>query len=278
MKIISEILSNMKAIPINGLFLFVGIDSFDTEIIKVIEPPVRNKFNYYRCDNKFHTWIIEEFYKIRLCEKNQILILMNGDETFIYSVEKTIQLIDKTNGLLVKRHRKGGQSSIRFSRLAEESRHHYTERVMDLLKKNNIDINSTIIVSGSRELGNDMEKLLIKRSWKHVLYVEKWLNFTTITIRQNETEILEFFDSLHRESKEKEIKLFIDEIAEMSDLVVYLQDLKDELQVEKIICNEDVKKEDWWPEDKIFIVRINSPLYSRLKQFGGVIGKLYKNN
>lgn len=284
LKIILEVLSNLKKIGENGLFIFVGIDNNDNEIVKIMVPPMLSKYSYYRCCNKFHTWKIEEFYKIQVLEKIQILILINGDDALVYTVSLggMIKLLNRTCGLLIKRQRKGGQSSIRFARLAEESRHSYLCKVIDLLVKSEINTTTKIVISGSRELGQDLEKLLIKRSWKDACYFDKWINFDFTFVKRNEAEILKFFDSLERNQKEIEIKNFIDRIADNSNFVCYHEDLKDKSNdnfnsIKRIICNEDIKRLDWWPKEKIYIVNMDSPLYVVLKRFGGLIAECYKN-
>lgn len=277
LKIIDGILFKIKVIPPTGLFLFVGIDKNDNEIVEIVEPPVANKLAYYRCDNKFHTWIVEDIFKPKLCATNQILVLITGDEARFYRVGKTVSYIGSTQGLLIKRHRKGGQSSIRFARLAEESRHHYTEKIITDLKSKGIDTTAMIIVSGSRELGKDLVALLNKRSWKDASYTEEWINFNNDTTRRNEAEIISFFDNIERKEKEAEINEFMNNIHDVKgDVIGYYTDLiVEERPVERIICNEDVKKIDWWPENKVYIVRMDSPLYVKLKKFGGVVCKFF---
>lgn len=75
----------------------------------------------YLCDKRFHT---EEFYEFfePLDEKQQHgLVLGNGDtmEFYILNGQTTrlIKTISVAGGVRVKQHKKGGQSSVRFSRI-----------------------------------------------------------------------------------------------------------------------------------------------------------------
>jgi hypothetical protein len=94
-------------------FIFIGI--------------IVSQLFYYNCGNKFNTDIIQPYFKLH----SGSIIFVNGDQCLIY--EHTIEFRKKKHitANLIKRHHKGGQSSIRFARLAEESRLHYVTHIID---------------------------------------------------------------------------------------------------------------------------------------------------
>lgn len=79
------------------------------------------------------------------------IIFANGKECIIYEYQN--QFIKKKHIIanLIKRHKKGGQSSVRFARLADESRIHYVSYIIDNL--NNIKTNNNWLF-GSEEITN----------------------------------------------------------------------------------------------------------------------------
>lgn len=144
----------------NGLYLFVGIDEYDKEYIKCVKPLIMNEHFIYNCGSKFETSMLE----MEITKTNDIyyFILINGYETSIYKYDGIFRIIERINGNLIKRQKKGGQSSVRFSRLAEESRHIYITRIIDkinILCKNG----KKSWIFGSNELKNDLlnSKLLL---------------------------------------------------------------------------------------------------------------------
>jgi hypothetical protein len=133
-----------------GLVIYIGIDEYNNEIFEILEPLILLNNFYYRCSDKFE---IDRF--INLFEDNNsrniFITLVDGNQCIIYELNKG-QLIKKSqlNANLIKRHKKGGQSAVRFGRLAEESRQTYITLIMDKLK---IYINNNpCLLFGSNEL------------------------------------------------------------------------------------------------------------------------------
>jgi hypothetical protein len=115
----------------NGLFIYVGIDEFAIEIFELIEPNVICDIFYYNCGNKFNTDIIKKYLETH----TGTIIFANGKECIIYEHKNEFIKKKHINANLIKRHSKGGQSQVRFGRLAEESRTHYVSYVVEHLNK-----------------------------------------------------------------------------------------------------------------------------------------------
>jgi len=128
LRVIQEYFSTHK-IDENGLLLFAGINENEEEIFKVFVPKIKLNMFYYNCGN---TFIIDRFLHL-FNEIDGYIIFANGDICNIYKFENTFIKLKSLNANLIKRQRKGGQSAVRFSRLAEESRHEYIIRVIDCI-------------------------------------------------------------------------------------------------------------------------------------------------
>lgn len=133
----------------NGLILFAGINEFNDEIMEVIDlkDGVRLDVFHYNCSKKFDTDIAFKY--VQSCEGS--IVFANGNECMIYSFEGgTFTRKKHLSANLQKRQRKGGMSSLRIARLAEESRHNYVVHAIDylnqLVTKNNWIFGSNEIV------------------------------------------------------------------------------------------------------------------------------------
>lgn len=82
-KRILEALGKYKNIPDNGLFIFAGITDKEEEPLILLEPPYPSRHRYYCCDNKFHVWMVEDFYKEQKCGQGEILILIKGERSYL---------------------------------------------------------------------------------------------------------------------------------------------------------------------------------------------------
>lgn len=163
-----------------GLCCFVAITIDDEEICEIHEPLIANDRFVYRCDDKFD---IEEWKKLFLPMKNVCgLVFVSGDVSILYQCQNSkedivLEKVAQIKSSLINRQKKGGQSSVRFSRLAEESRHRYVSAVMDTMKKkwsNTI----TMYLFGSRELRNSLCCLIKKtNSFKSVQETDELLRW-----------------------------------------------------------------------------------------------------
>jgi hypothetical protein len=114
-----------------GLFIFAGIDEYEEEIFELVEPIIKCDHFKYTCSNKFDIFSIKDY----LSEYSGTIIFANGKECLIYEYKNDFIKKKHINANLIKRHGKGGQSQVRFSRLAEESRTHYVSYIIDHLNE-----------------------------------------------------------------------------------------------------------------------------------------------
>lgn len=131
-RILTKILENVDIKKYsNGVFVYAGIDEYKQEILEIIEPVMKLDIFSYNCSNKFDTDIIQKY----LISYSGSIIFANGKECIIYEYVNQFIKRKHINANLIKRHKKGGQSQLRFSRLADESRVHYVSYIIENLNK-----------------------------------------------------------------------------------------------------------------------------------------------
>jgi len=132
----------------NGVLFLYGINRSSNLISKIISPPSPITEFYYKCNKHFDT---DRFTQLFTTKPIGHVVFIDGEECMIYQYNGNWKKIKSITANLTKRHTKGGQSSVRFSRLAEESRANYITRVVDWINQL-ITINKNNFVFGGREL------------------------------------------------------------------------------------------------------------------------------
>lgn len=168
-------------VPPNGLVLFVGTIltdegkekkvSFDFEPHKPINTWVIDNINIrtltdlsfsslYLCDNKFHTEALSELLE---SDSKFGFIVMDGNGSLFGTLAgNTRDVIHKFTVDLPKKHGRGGQSALRFSRLRDEKRHNYVRKVAELAVQHfitNDKVNvSGLVLAGSADFKTELSQ------------------------------------------------------------------------------------------------------------------------
>ncbi len=263
----------------NGHLLYLGINLLGTEICELIIPPNPvMKFTYF-CGKEFITAPFKELF-------NDLpvgyVIFISGDECLIYShTGITWTKLKSLNGNLIKRHNKGGQSSVRFSRLAEESRHHYIVYCSDYINKLIPCLPSTRIhIYGSEELKTKLMAYEGLKNYK-LLTGPVFYSFTQDTIKDkyfNDLFAKSDFDGMTRNNELIELintnpdrLLFnLDEIIENLDMVEYICICQPKLYTQNMGNNLIPEL----TQKPTYVLDIRTPEYSQLKDYQ-IIGKLF---
>lgn len=130
----------------------------------LLEPPKKITKTFYTCDKQFHLDPILEMFKTETCFG---IIFVTGK---MYSFHKIIKSGDHMESKkivadtvdLPNKHRKGGQSSVRFARLHDEREDAYIKKLGELVVKTFMSNNNTnhliekLIIAGP----GDKKKLL----------------------------------------------------------------------------------------------------------------------
>ncbi|KAF9068340.1 hypothetical protein BDP27DRAFT_1392802 [Rhodocollybia butyracea] len=129
--------------------------SFDFEPHK---PSTR--MSLYLCDNKFHTEALSELLE---SDSRFGFIVMDGNGTLFGTLAgNTREVIHKFTVDLPKKHGRGGQSALRFSRLRDEKRHNYVRKVAELAVQHfitNDKVNVTgLVLAGSADFKTELSQ------------------------------------------------------------------------------------------------------------------------
>jgi peptide chain release factor subunit 1 len=123
-------IKDMKKMPVNGLAIFGGAG-----YLEIVDPPIPLRRNIYRCDSRFHVEPIIE--TIQSIGEPVGIICLNGDGLLLGIANGSRREIKhKYSVSLPQKHGRGGQSALRFSRLADEARHNYIMRCVELCCSN----------------------------------------------------------------------------------------------------------------------------------------------
>ncbi|KDQ59599.1 hypothetical protein JAAARDRAFT_126635 [Jaapia argillacea MUCL 33604] len=151
-------------VPPNGLVLFVGTILTDEGKEKKVsfdfEPHKPINTSLYLCDNKFHTEALQELLE---SDSKFGFIVMDGNGTLFGTVAgNTREVIHKFTVDLPKKHGRGGQSALRFSRLRDEKRHNYVRKVAELAVQHYISadrVNVTgLVLAGSADFKTELSQ------------------------------------------------------------------------------------------------------------------------
>ncbi|KAI5451849.1 translation termination factor eRF1 [Naganishia albida] len=151
-------------VPPNGLVLFVGTILTDEGKEKKVsfdfEPHKPINTSLYLCDNKFHTEALQELLE---SDSKFGFIVMDGNGTLFGTLAGNAkELIQKFTVDLPKKHGRGGQSALRFSRLRDEKRHNYVRKVGELAVQHfitNDKVNvAGLVLAGSADFKTELSQ------------------------------------------------------------------------------------------------------------------------
>lgn len=153
-----------NSVPKNGLVVYCGEVITDEGKEKKLnidfEPFKPINTSLYLCDNKFHVEALSE-----LLEDDDRFgfIIMDGNGALFGAVTgNTREILHKFTVDLPKKHGRGGQSAVRFSRLREEKRHNYVRKVAEVAVQNFITADKVnvkgLILAGSADFKTELSK------------------------------------------------------------------------------------------------------------------------
>lgn len=151
-------------VPTNGLVVYCGDVITDEGKEKKLnidfEPFKPINTSLYLCDNKFHVEALNE-----LLENDDRFgfIVMDGNGALFGAVlGNTREVLHKFTVDLPKKHGRGGQSALRFSRLRDEKRHNYVRKVAEVAVQNFVTADKVnvkgLILAGSADFKTELSK------------------------------------------------------------------------------------------------------------------------
>ena len=144
-------------VPDNGLVVYCGTvltpEGKEKKVNFSFEPFKPINTSLYLCDNKFHTEALSELLE---SDARFGFVIMDGNGPLFGVVSgNTRTVLHKFSVDLPKKHGRGGQSALRFSRLREEARHNYVRKVAELASQHFITDNKVnvtgIVLAGSAD-------------------------------------------------------------------------------------------------------------------------------
>ncbi len=150
-------------VPDNGLVIYCGTVMTDEGKEKKVnidlEPFKPINTSLYMCDNKFHVEALAE-----LLESDQKFgfIVMDGNGALFGTLcGNTREVLNKITVDLPKKHGRGGQSALRFSRLRVEKRHNYVRKVAEIsvqmfITNDKVNV-AGLVLAGSADFKNELK-------------------------------------------------------------------------------------------------------------------------
>ncbi|KAI8371736.1 peptide chain release factor eRF/aRF subunit 1 [Radiomyces spectabilis] len=151
-------------VPRNGLVVYCGTIITDEGKEKKVnidfEPHKPINTSLYLCDNKFHTEALSDLLE---ADAKFGFIVMDGNGTLFGTLAgNTRDVVHKFQVDLPKKHGRGGQSALRFSRLRDEKRHNYVRKVAELATQffiTNDKVNvSGLVLAGSADFKTELSQ------------------------------------------------------------------------------------------------------------------------
>ena len=215
-------------IPENGIIVYAGVNEYNKEVFETFIPKIKLNVFYYNCGK---TFAIDRFMNL-FNDVSGHIIFANGDNCFIYEFKGTFVKIKSINANLIKRHSKGGQSALRFSRLAEESRHAYVIYVIDYINK--LCLSGNCWIFGSSEI----VKMILGRGELLVkLNNGGFLDFNNDTIKDINKWLAYLTNVEVDDNILQEIVLYLDTNPDMLDF-----DLENMGDMKYYLTHEDIEK------------------------------------
>ncbi|KAI3655912.1 hypothetical protein MP638_005775 [Amoeboaphelidium occidentale] len=151
-------------VPDNGLVLYTGTivtdEGKEKKITIDFEPFKPINTSLYLCDNKFHT---EALAQLLESDSKFGFIIMDGNGALFGTVSgNTREVLTKYEVDLPKKHGRGGQSAMRFSRLRDEKRRNYVRKVAETATQcfitNDMPNVTGLILAGSADFKTELSQ------------------------------------------------------------------------------------------------------------------------
>ncbi|KAJ1951680.1 translation termination factor eRF1 [Linderina pennispora] len=150
--------------PPNGLVVYCGTimteEGKEKKVNIDFEPFKPVNTSLYMCDNKFH---VEALAELLETDARFGFIVMDGNGTLFGSLcGSNREVLHKFTVELPKKHGRGGQSALRFSRLRDEKRHNYVRKVAEtavqmFITNDKVNV-AGLILAGSADFKSDLHK------------------------------------------------------------------------------------------------------------------------
>ncbi|ODV87843.1 hypothetical protein CANARDRAFT_5156 [[Candida] arabinofermentans NRRL YB-2248] len=151
-------------VPPNGLVIYCGeviTESGKEKKLTIgFEPFKPINTSLYRCDSKFRTEALSEL--LESDDRFGFIVMDGNGALFGVLSGNTREVLHKFTVDLPKKHGRGGQSALRFSRLRDEKRHNYVRKVAEVAVQNFITADKVnvagLILAGSADFKTELSR------------------------------------------------------------------------------------------------------------------------
>lgn len=141
-KILAQ-LNEMKKVPTKGIIIFASSESAE-----LVEPPVTNYSNIYRCGSDFYKEPLKLMKDEEAGEKYGMILIDNKEATIAWFRGKSFVSLWHGDSRVMGKHSKGGQSQRRFERDHEEQLKKWQRKIADKANQIFQDMKITNIIVG----------------------------------------------------------------------------------------------------------------------------------
>lgn len=155
---IKHALKTLREVPENGLAIFSGAGRID-----LVTPANPLRASLYRCDRRFH---VDEVIAANAAGGRPMgVVVLDGDGVLVGVCDGTRRTVAARLAVdLPSKHGRGGQSALRFSRLAEEARTNYVTKARELvaraLMREGVPWVTAVVLGGVGELKHRLRDAL----------------------------------------------------------------------------------------------------------------------
>jgi hypothetical protein len=283
-RVLKMLIEKIKLLPSSSPFGFcflAGIDDQDKELMSVIPLELPVKRFIYSCGSKFRLDDLPLGRKANQSSIQGLVVLMSGDQAQFYQAcGEALLPKGKTDANLVKRQKKGGQSAVRFSRLAEESRHGFIVRCVDALVVLQANQKLPLWIYGAHELSTDLMVALKKTKGPKaaIEFVPATWTDLNAWISKERKHIVDRINTSKGDRKEElTVDQTMDALQRNSDRFCFgPKEVKaNEKDLELIIACSTSMESKQEKLSSIIVLDKHSPHYGTVQKFGGMIGLRY---
>jgi hypothetical protein len=255
----------------NGILIFIGVNVRGNLINKIIEPPNLVSIFTYHCGATFQLSDFDHLFEDR---ENGCVMFLGGSLCLIYKFSHgKFEKVKEYDPNLINRQGRGGSSSNRISRITENSRTEFVDRVIDWIN-DNIKSSNNYVFGGLELIGMFLESKKLKSSFKqgksHHVFDKKTINSSYfIDLMKKEIDISKYCKEILEllETDSEKLLFSIDEIIEFEPIVEYCI----------FICQNNLDRNNIPTKRSIpiFDVSISCPFYEKFKGYKVIAKKYY---
>lgn len=210
----------------------------------LIEPSKKINKTFYKCDKCFHLEPILEMFKSETCFG---IIFITGKRYEMYKIIESgthieSKKIASADVDLPNKHRKGGQSSVRFARLHDEREATYIKQIGELAVRLFMSNNNTqyliekLAIVGPGDKKNMLaQDDLVKKYFKNNLIIQNIPDLTEQTISETISKSKQWFKASHS-NEEDDIITYVNHLINnnIDKLLFGLDEIKECLKTNEI--------------------------------------------